>query len=97
MNALPIKYNFLIADDHQLFIDGLSKILKEEEITASVQIANNGREAVDKVLKHNIDCVVMDINMPVLNGWEALTIIKKEKPAVKVIVVSMLCNAFVVK
>jgi len=93
MSSSALTYNFLIADDHQLFIDGLSKLLQEETITAAIHIANNGREAVDKVLAHNIDCVIMDINMPVLNGWEALIIIKKEKPSVKVIIVSMLCNA----
>ncbi len=56
----------------------------------------NMREAVDKVLIKDVDCVIMDINMPVLNGWEATKLIKQEKPFVKVIVVSMLCDAAIV-
>ena len=44
----------------------------------------------------DVDCVIMDINMPVLNGLEATKLIKQEKPYVKVIVVSMLSDASVV-
>jgi DNA-binding NarL/FixJ family response regulator len=48
---------------------------------------------VNKALEHDIiDCVIMDINMPELNGLEAAKIIKKEKPEIKIIVVSMLCD-----
>src|SRR5207342_3125389 len=61
-----------------------------------IHTANNGREAADKALMHDIDCVIMDINMPVLNGLEATKAIKKEKPHIKVIVVSMLCDASIV-
>ena len=61
---LPI--NLLIADDHQIITDGLSKILEAEKTIDEIHVANNGREAVDKALKHDIDCVIMDINMPVL-------------------------------
>jgi DNA-binding NarL/FixJ family response regulator len=91
---LPI--NLLIADDHALITDGLSKILEAEKIINEIYIAHNGKEAVDKALKHDIDCVIMDINMPVLNGLEATKIIKKEKPFIKIIVVSMLCDASIV-
>ena len=91
---LPI--NLLIADDHQLIIDGLSKILADEKLIGELYSANNGKEAVDKILAENIDCVIMDINMPVLNGLEATKIIKQAKPYIKIIVVSMLCDASIV-
>jgi len=91
---LPI--NLLIADDHKLITDGLSQILQAEKTIGAIYIACNGREAVDKALTNDIDCVIMDINMPVLNGLEATKLIKKEKPHIKVIVVSMLCNASIV-
>jgi DNA-binding NarL/FixJ family response regulator len=51
---------------------------------------------VDKILAHDIDCAIMDINMPVLNGLEATKLIKKEKAHIKVIVVSMMCDASIV-
>ena len=88
--------NLLIADDHQLITEGLSQMLKSEKTIGEIHIANNGKEAVDKALTNYIDCVIMDINMPVLNGVEATKIIRKEKPGIKIIVVSMLCDASVV-
>lgn len=96
MTHYQLPINLLIADDHQLIIDGLSKILQAEKTIGEIHTANNGREAVDKALTHDIDCVIMDINMPVLNGMEATKLIKKEKPHIKVIVVSMLCDAVIV-
>jgi len=91
---LPV--NLLIADDHQLITDGISKILETEKMIGEIHTANNGREAVDIVLTKDIDCVIMDINMPVLNGLEATKLIKRQKSSVKVIVVSMLSDAAIV-
>jgi len=88
--------HILIADDHQLITDGLLKILESEMTIGNIYVANNGREAVDKALLHNIDCIIMDINMPVLNGLDATKLIKKEKSHIKIIVVSMLCDASIV-
>jgi DNA-binding NarL/FixJ family response regulator len=96
MTRYPLPINLLIADDHQLITDGLSKILETEETIGKIYIANNGKEAVDKALLHDIDCVIMDINMPLLNGLEATKLIKKEKPFIKIIVVSMLSDAAIV-
>ncbi len=91
---LPI--NLLIADDYQLITDGLSKILEEEKGIGKIYTANNGKEAADKALMNEVDCIIMDINMPVLNGLEATKLIKQEKPFIKIIVVSMLCDASIV-
>lgn len=96
MSPYQFPINLLIADDHQLITDGLAKILEGEKNIGEIYIANNGREAVDKALLHDIDCVIMDINMPVLNGLESTKLIKKEKSFIKIIVVSMLCDASIV-
>ncbi len=96
MTPYQLPINLLIVDDHQLITDGLSTILEAEKIINEIYTAHNGKEAVDKALTHEIDCVIMDINMPVLNGLEATKLIKKEKPFIKVIVVSMLCDASIV-
>ncbi len=96
MTRYQLPINFLIADDHQLIIDGLSQILKAEKSVGKISAANDGREAVIVAISEDIDCVIMDINMPVLNGLEATKLIKKEKPFIKVIVVSMLCDASIV-
>ena len=91
-----VPINLLIADDHQLITDGISKILETEKIIAEIHTARNGQEAVNMVLTNDIDCVIIDINMPVLNGLEATKLIKQQKPSVKVIVVSMLSDAAIV-
>lgn len=96
MTPYQLPINLLIADDHQLIIDGISKILETEKTIGEIHSANNGREAVDTILIKDIDCVIMDINMPVLNGLEATKLIKQQKPFVKVIVVSMLSDASIV-
>lgn len=96
MKSPLLPLNILVADDHRLITDGISKLIEGEEMIGDVITAQNGQEAVDIVLESDIDCVIMDINMPVLNGLEATRIIKKEKPSVKVIVVSMLSDASIV-
>ncbi|MGN6803760.1 MAG: response regulator [Ginsengibacter sp.] len=96
MNSHQEPYNLLIADDHRLITDGISKILEEEKTIGDIYVANNGRETVDKALAKDIDCVIMDINMPVLNGVEATKLIKQEKPYIKIIVVSMISDASIV-
>src|SRR6476469_2108703 len=92
--APPI--NLLIADDHQLITDGLSKIFESETDMGRIYIAANGREAVQQTFENDIQCVIMDINMPALNGLEAAKEIKQRKPDVKIIVVSMLTDAVTV-
>lgn len=96
MNPYRVPVNILIADDHRLITDGIAKILGEEKTIGEIHIANNGSEAVDKALTADIDCVIMDINMPVMNGLEAVKRIKQEKPYVKIIAVSMHSDASVV-
>ena len=92
--TLPL--NLLIADDHKLITDGLSTILAEEKNIGEIYTANNGKDAVDLVTRHHIDCIIMDINMPLINGLEATKLIKKTNPSIKIIVVSMLCDASIV-
>ena len=79
MNYASPTYNVLIADDHQLIIDGLCGILNDEKSIATIYSAKNGQEAIDLVMNNSIDCVLMDINMPLVNGLEATKIIKQKR------------------
>jgi len=90
------RINLLLVDDHQLMTDGLSKLLETEPTIGEIHVASNGQKAVEIALSQAIDCVIMDINMPVLNGLEATKLIKKEKPSVKIIVASMLSGTAIV-
>jgi len=96
MQVYQKTFSVLVADDHQLITDGISKILQEEKSIAAVYTASNGRDAVDMLNRYTIDCVLMDLNMPILSGYDATKIIKQQKPEVKVIVVSMLSDASVI-
>ncbi len=86
---LSKNFKILIADDHRLFIEGLKMVLKEELNIHNTDTAFNGRQAIDKCLAEKFDVVLMDINMPVIGGIEATQEIKRLRPSVKVIIVSM--------
>ena len=75
------KYNFLIVDD--IFMNRL--LLKEivREISANLKEAKNGKEAIDIINTEAIDIVLMDIEMPVMNGIETTKYIRTEMPSPK--------------
>lgn len=96
MQTYQQTYNLLIVDDHQLIIDGLTGILKEEKIIGEIYTAVNGEQAIEQVRSKQVDCVLMDISMPKINGHDATKQIKQERPDIKIIVVSMFSDASVV-
>lgn len=79
----------LIADDHQLFREGLVNLISSAPDVEVIAEAKDGKEATERAKKIKPDVVLIDIGMPVMNGIEATRIIKKENPQVKVIAVSM--------
>ncbi|MBN2172785.1 MAG: response regulator transcription factor [Bacteroidales bacterium] len=81
--------NVLLTDDHQIIIDGLKSLLEKVEDINVVGEAQNGRIALDLLKIIKVDVVLMDIDMPILNGIEATKIIKAQYPEIKVVVLSM--------
>ncbi len=79
----------LVADDHRLFSDGLKHMLKEELQIEIGGYAANGKEAIEMCNKEKFDMVLMDINMPVIDGIHATSEIKLHNPKLKIIMVSM--------
>lgn len=79
----------LIADDHQVLIDGFKSIFDYEEGIQVVATALNGQEVLDHLKDTEVDVILLDINMPVLNGVETTKRITKKYPGVKVIALSM--------
>jgi two-component system, NarL family, invasion response regulator UvrY len=79
----------LITDDHAVVRQGLKQILAEEFTRAVFGEASNVQEAIDKVWKEPWDVVVLDITMPGRSGLEVLKEIKKSKPKLPVLMLSM--------
>ena len=75
--------NILVVDDNKMNLMIASKFLKKWE--ASVSEAINGQIAVDMVSSGNYDMIIMDLQMPVMDGFEATAIIKKTHPDIPII------------
>jgi len=85
-----MKLRLLLGDDHALILDGLRAALQEKYDI--VGLATDGRGLVDAADKLKTDLVILDISMPLLNGFEAAKQIKKNRPATRIIVLSQHLN-----
>ncbi len=83
------KIKVLIADDHAMVRQGLKTILELEEDICVVAQAANGGEAVDLAKSLKPDIILMDINMPVLNGLQAIKMLKECSECFKIIVLTL--------
>lgn len=79
----------VLADDHHLFRQGLRDLLGKEPDINVVGEASDGRDAIDTVRRTRPDVVVMDVEMPGMNGIEATARIRKSFPAIQVVMLSM--------
>jgi DNA-binding NarL/FixJ family response regulator len=77
----------LIADDHTIFRDGLRSLLEARGVEV-VGEARNGREAVEQTKRLRPDVVLMDLNMPDLDGLAATRLISAEQPEVSVVILT---------
>ena len=72
-------YKLLIADDESIIRKGIKNLIDFESLEIDqVFEAENGKEAVDLALKNKIDIVIMDINMPIIDGLSASKKIKEK-------------------
>jgi DNA-binding NarL/FixJ family response regulator len=82
------KIRIMIADDHALVREGIAAFLKMSDAYEIVAEASDGVEAIEAAKKHKPDIVLMDISMPKLGGLEATIELKKNNPAVKILVLT---------
>jgi len=78
----------LLVDDDALVLESLSIILKAHRAYDIVGLCENGQEALTFLTGHSVDVVLMDIEMPLMNGIEACAQITKQHPQVKVIMLT---------
>ena len=79
----------LIADDHEIFRDGLALMLSKQEDIRLIAQAENGKELIELTEKHQPDEVHTDIKMPRMDGIEATRILAQKFPDLKIIALSM--------
>jgi DNA-binding NarL/FixJ family response regulator len=78
----------LIADDHRLFAESLMALLSEDDRVDVVGIADDGQEAVNLALELQPDVVLMDLKMPVLDGFEATRQLRKAGSSAQILILT---------
>lgn len=81
--------NILIADDHSIVREGLKQLLDLEEDFKVIGQASNGIETIEKVTQLKPDVLLLDINMPVMNGINALKKIKEDGLNTNVVILTL--------
>ncbi len=81
--------NILIADDHPIVIKGIQQTLEDIFDLVVTDVAGNTQEVMKKIWNNEYDLVLLDISMPGRDGLEALRQIRKEKPRLPILVLSM--------
>lgn len=89
MTATADAIRVLIADDHPVFRDGLAALLEAVDGIQVVAVARDGVEAAELARTHQPDVVVMDVQMPELNGIEATRRVVGDRPETAVLVLTM--------
>ena len=85
-----MSVKILIVDDHNLVTEGIARIINSNKNYSVVSQLTNGLDAIEFVKNNDVHIVIMDINMPGMDGIAATQEIKKIVPGIKIIGLSML-------
>ncbi len=89
--------NIAIAEDHQVMIDGLTALLEEfDDLKVTIK-AKNGVKLLEQLETHQPDVILMDINMPEMNGIDASLKVKEKYPKTAIIILSMFDDIKLIK
>ncbi|MFH1160350.1 MAG: response regulator transcription factor [bacterium] len=83
------KIQIFLVDDHQLVRDGIQALLSGIPDIVIIGEANNGQELMDKIRQCEPDIILMDISLPDLSGIELTKILVRERPEIRVLILSM--------
>ncbi|MBQ6786990.1 MAG: response regulator transcription factor [Lachnospiraceae bacterium] len=79
----------MIVDDHKMIREGLKRILEFDGEVQVIEEADNGQDCLNKLKNIKPDIILLDINMPVMNGIETLQMLKKKKKKYKVLMLTV--------
>ncbi len=88
MTTGPNSIRILAVDDHPLFRSGIAALLATQPDMSLVAEASNGREAIERFRAHRPDITLMDLQMPEMNGLDAMIAIRDEFPEARIIVLT---------
>ena len=83
------EITIIIADDHPIVRKGLREVIEEDKRLRVVAEANNGQEAVEAIEKFSPQVTILDIDMPVMNGFETAREIKRRKLKTEIVFLTM--------
>jgi DNA-binding NarL/FixJ family response regulator len=86
---MPFPIRVIIADDHQMFLDGINEIAASLPDVEVVATATNGEQVIHLLERMHCDLAILDIHMPVQDGLTTTRLIKEQFPRVKVLILTM--------
>ena len=85
-----LQYKLILADDHVLLRDALANLIDNFEEFRVTATAANGKEVIEAIENGaTADIVLMDLNMPIMDGYDAAKWLAKQQPAIKIVILTM--------
>lgn len=88
MSEISTAIRILAVDDHQLIREGIARLIAQETDMQLIAEADSGREAIRQFRIHRPDVTLMDLQMPEVNGLDAITAIRRDFPEARIIVLT---------
>jgi len=83
------KHNILVADDHSILREGLRALLSNTPDFEVIGEAEDGQDAIEKARQLQPEFILLDLSMPIINGTEAIRVIKQRNPEIKIIALTV--------
>jgi len=78
----------IVADDHVIFLDGITSLLDREQKLSIIGKAKNGKEFIELLQHQTPDLALLDISMPEMDGIELTKYLKKNHPSIKILIIT---------